>query len=213
MCQPGEEIKWTAAIGLCIPLITQIQMPDEQCVCNERNVNAAYKAANQSVCGSDNAGPGLRAQPRAGARGLLRLLQEPGDPCVPRLLRGLCCGEGNKWLQLTSLFMPGQLFWSLVSSGVQPTLCPFPANSFTGEISGKRRQNLALLLDPSSGRHQPGEEKLCLAGKRNNIWSSREERACHCRVNCCSSLDRVTKLCEVRQRCDSADPRMTGGKP
>lgn len=94
MCQPQEETKRTAAIGLCILLIIQIQMPDEQCVCNERNVNAAYKAANQSVCSSDNAGPGLQAQPRArGAQGLLLL---PGTPLSPSSSRALLLLRGRE---------------------------------------------------------------------------------------------------------------------
>lgn len=55
-------------------------MPDERCMCNERNVNLAYKVATQSVCNSDNARLCLQAQPQArGAQEAALFLKKPKE--------------------------------------------------------------------------------------------------------------------------------------
>lgn len=103
-------------------------------VCSVKGMSALHIKQQIKVfrwCWTEPAG----TAPGQGCSGSCWSPRSPGTPRVsqPQLLWVLCCsGEGNKWLQLTSLFMPGQLLWSLASSGVEPILCPFSANSFTG---------------------------------------------------------------------------------
>lgn len=132
-------------------------MPDEHCMCNERNVSVAYKAASQSVCKSDNASRSCRHSPEHGCWGSCPISGAWGDAVFqttspsPALLL-FCSRGGNKWLQLTLLFMPGQLFWSLVGGGVEPILCPFSANSFTGGRIWKAESECYTTAESKAGQ-------------------------------------------------------------
>lgn len=79
-----------------------------------------------------------------------------------------------------------------------PILC----QSLRRGMSGEQSQDPVLLL-LELGQASASEEKLRLAGYRNNICS-REERARHCHENCSSYLHRAAKLCEPRQEWESA---------